>query len=116
MRRLLLLAALLYPANALQAQEAPSYGKHVRPFLAKYCLECHNAKTNKGGLDLETYKSLLEGGDHGPVLIAGKPGESLLVKLTEANEKPMMPPKEAKYRPTTEEVKVLRAWVAAGAK
>src|SRR4029077_6522350 len=76
----------------------------------------HNAKTFKAGLDLETYKSLQEGSDRGPAVVAGKPDESPLVVLSEGKKEPKMPPKKAQRHPKSEEVRVLRAWVAAGAK
>jgi WD40 repeat protein len=97
-------------------QQGPSYAKQVRPFLAAYCVECHNAKTFKAGLDLETYKALLEGSDRGPVLVKGKPDESLLVLLPEKKKQPHMPPRKAKRFPKPAETAILRAWIAAGAK
>ena len=39
----------------LAADEPPSYAKQVRPFIARYCLECHSAREDQGGLNLETY-------------------------------------------------------------
>jgi WD40 repeat protein len=100
---------------AVQAQQSPSYAKQVRPFIAKYCLECHNASTTKGDLDLETFKGMMQGGKSGVVVIPGKPDESRLVLQPEGKAKPTMPPKKAR-QPAAEEVAVLRAWVAAGAK
>jgi hypothetical protein len=98
------------------SQAPPSYARQVRPFLAKYCIECHNPKGFKAGLDLETYKAIQEGSDRGPVLAAGKPDDSKLVLLAEGKKEPKMPPKKAKRHPQPAEVAVLRAWVAAGAK
>ncbi len=93
----------------------PSYARDVRPFLARYCLECHNAGQKKGGLDLESYKSLMQGGRNGPVVAPGTPDDSRLVVLAEGKEKPFMPPAKAR-QPKKEEAAILRAWVAAGAK
>src|SRR6516162_6255028 len=73
---LILLFAL---AQVVHSQEPASYARQVRPFLAKYCIECHNSKIHKRGLNLETHKSILEGSDNGPVLAVGKPDESPLV-------------------------------------
>ena len=101
-------------AAPLLAQQPPSYAKQVKPFLAKYCLECHNAEDAKGGLVMDSVPSLLKGGDHGPVITPGKPDKSRLVLLPERKAKPPMPPKKAK-QPKPTEVAVLRAWVAAGA-
>src|SRR5262249_17377748 len=110
-------AAVLLGAVGLtgQAQQPPSYAKQVRPFLAKYCLECHNASQAKGELVLETFKAMQDGGKSGPGVVPGKPDESPLVLLAEGKQKPAMPPKDAK-QPKRDEVAVLRAWVAAGAK
>ena len=84
--------------------------------MAKYCLECHNAKALKGGLNLDSFKGMLEGSDKGPVVIAGRPDESAFVTSVEGKSKPTMPPKTAKARPQADEIALLRAWVKAGAK
>jgi WD40 repeat protein len=108
-------AALLLLAAPLRAQDAPSYAKDVRPFLAKYCLECHNAKNLKGRLNLESYDGLRKGSSSGEVLVPGKPDESAIVLQVEGKDTPHMPPKEAR-QPKAKEIGVLRAWVAAGAR
>lgn len=101
--------------GASPAQQPPSFAKKVKPFLAKYCVECHNASQAKGELVLDTFKAMQEGGKSGPVVTPGKPDESRLVLLAEKKQKPAMPPKDSK-QPKPEEVAVLRAWVASGAK
>jgi hypothetical protein len=102
-------------AGSLAAQQPPSYARQVRPFLARYCLECHNAATRKGELNLESVEGLRQGGKSGPVLLPGKPEESRFVLLPEGKAKPAMPPRKAR-QPQPGEAAVLRAWVAAGAK
>jgi WD40 repeat protein len=108
--------SLLVMTAPLAAEEPPSYAKQIRPFLVRYCLECHNAKEPQGGLDMETYATLSDGGKHGPVFVAGKADESRLVLMPEGKMKPTMPPPKASRRPKPEDVAVLRAWVDAGAK
>ena len=110
------LVTALFGVSSASAQPAPSYSKHIRPIITKYCLECHNAKTLKGTLSLETYKAMMEGSDSGPVIEAGKPDKSRLVLQVEGKEKPTMPPPKAIFQPTKHEIALLRAWVAAGAK
>ena len=111
-----LLGFLFLMANSvIAADKPPSYSRQVQPFLARYCLECHSGDKPKGGLNMETYKSLQEGGKSGPVLVPSKPDQSRIVLLPEGKAKPHMPPKKAK-QPRPEEVAVLRAWIAAGAK
>ena len=78
------------------AQEAVSYARHIKPFLAKYCLECHNSKEAKSGLNLETYQSLRTGSDAGEVVMPGEANKSVLVLLVEGKDTPKMPPKSAR--------------------
>jgi hypothetical protein len=108
--------ALLLTAAAAPAQQAPSFRKHVAPFLARFCVECHPAKDPDGQLDLTSYKGLMKGGTHGEVIVPGQPDKSPLVRQVEGKAKPPMPPTKAKLFPTPEEYAVLRAWVQAGAK
>jgi WD40 repeat protein len=102
--------------SPLCAQTSVSYARDVRPFLAKYCLECHNAKNLKGKLNLESYQGLMKGSSSGEVVVPGKADESALVLLVESKDQPKMPPKEARLHPKPKEIAVLRVWVAAGAK
>lgn len=110
--RAALLLLLLAP---LATAQGPSYARDVRPFLVRYCLECHHAKEPEGGLNLETVAALLEGGKRGPAVVPGKPDAGPLVRMIEAKLKPVMPPKKAR-QPSAAEVAKVRAWVLAGAK
>ena len=101
------LLGLLICTNLGSAQPAPADAKKpsaqgveffetkIRPVLVAQCYECHSEKSSKvkGGLLLDTRQGLLQGGDSGPALAAGKPGESLLLKAL-AHGKLKMPPKE----------------------
>ncbi len=124
MRRLrtgsLLLAAALgaaAPAGVRGDDPAatPSFTKDIQPFLARYCVECHNADDADSGLVVESYASLLKGGERGASLVPEKPDESRLVLQLEGKAKPSMPPKAA-AQPKPQEIARVRAWVAAGAK
>jgi WD40 repeat protein len=94
---------------------SPSFSKEIKPFLARYCLECHSADKMKGGLSVESFASLMLGSDSGPVLAPGKPDESGLLLHVEGKMKPAMPPKKSP-QPGRDEVAALRAWIAAGAR
>jgi len=109
------LAIILTLSGAATAQQAPSWAKDVKPFLAKYCLECHKGPKGKGGLDVSNYESFLKGGISFPGFEPGKPDESFALKLTEHKAKPIMPPSKSK-QPTADEKKMFRAWIAAGGK
>jgi WD40 repeat protein len=107
---------LLLTLRPAAAQEAPSYARQVKPFLTKYCAECHRPGKTRGDLDLSDVKSMTRGGQNGPAFVPGKPDDSLLVTLAEGKDNPKMPTKDARAQPTAAEVALLRAWVAAGAK
>jgi WD40 repeat protein len=95
---------------------APTYEKHVGPFLKTYCLGCHDGgDDSKGGLSVITFKSLMEGGDSGEVIVPGKSDESRLVKLLLGTARPKMPPKDSK-QPRSEEIEIVKRWVDLGAK
>ena len=53
----------------------------IRPVLVQHCYECHSAEaaTPKGGLLLDQRDATRGGGDSGPAVIPGKPGESHLL-------------------------------------
>jgi WD40 repeat protein len=80
--------------------------------LKKHCLACHNPEKKKGGLVMTTRQALLKGGDNGPVVAPGKPGESSLTQVVLPDSDPHMPPKE---QLSDEQVQLLRAWVTDGA-
>jgi hypothetical protein len=106
---------LLIPIAAAPADDAASaYLRDVRPVLERRCFSCHGALQQKGGLRLDTAKSIRGGGDSGPSVVPKDPQASLLIeKVTEPDPKLRMP---AEGEPLTEaEIAALRAWIAAGA-
>ncbi len=66
----------------------------IRPVLVRECYACHStgAKSIKGGLRLDSRAAVRAGGDSGPILVPGKPGESLLMEALRY-EGTAMPPK-----------------------
>lgn len=101
-------------STAAAADTEPSYTKDVKPFMAKYCVDCHGAGKPKAGLDVSTYEDLIKGGKK-KAIVAGKPDDSLLVKTLDGSAK-KMPPKKAEKQPTEKEIEVIKAWIKAGAK
>jgi hypothetical protein len=58
------------------------FESRIRPVLVKHCYECHSAKAAKikGGLLLDSRDGLRRGGSGGPVLVPGRPDDSLLIQ------------------------------------
>jgi mono/diheme cytochrome c family protein len=99
----------------------PTYWQDVRPILRKHCVVCHAERRVadvdvSAGLALDKPNNIKKGSKNGkvPVLVAGKPDESLIVALlTEKNKKRAMPLDADPL--SEEEIATIRKWVAAGA-
>ena len=89
----------------------------IRPVLVEQCQKCHSdaaakAKKLKGNLLLDSKAGLLKGGDSGAVIVAGKPDESMLLKMLKSDGDDQMPPK-GKLDPKV--IADFETWIAAGA-
>ncbi|QEH38415.1 Planctomycete cytochrome C [Aquisphaera giovannonii] len=108
------LSALLAggPARGQSAADVEAFEKEVRPVLVEKCASCHGPAKQKGGLRLDARAAILEGGDSGPAVVPGKPGESLLVQAVRGEGDLKMPPDGPL---PAGQVAALERWVAAGA-
>src|SRR5574341_67776 len=59
---------------------SPTFESVICPLFASKCTGCHSAALATGGLVLDTYDSVMRGGNHGPVIIPGDPEGSPMVK------------------------------------
>lgn len=95
------------------------YYRDVYPFLAANCVPCHNKKTTKSGLNLESTETAKKGGESGAGLVPGKGGESPVFKWAAHQGESEMPPKNNKsgavaLKPV--ELELLKTWIDQGAK
>lgn len=97
------------------ATAAPDFHNDVAPILREYCAGCHNNDDLDGELSVETFRSLMKGGESGQALVPGKASDSLFIKVLTGGSKPKMPPKR-EPQPPAEAIAVLQAWIDAGAK
>lgn len=109
--------ALATAASAAEPTDAKVefFEKKVRPILTAHCSGCHSADTKPaGGLRVDDHKGLLTGGNGGPAVVPGKPGEGTLLKrITQKDEKRRMPLEGEKL--TDEQVETLTTWIKDGA-
>ncbi|RLS40093.1 MAG: DUF1553 domain-containing protein [Planctomycetota bacterium] len=73
------------------------FEKKIRPLLTQQCLKCHSrqAQTSgklRGGLLLDSAAGWQRGGDTGPAIVPGKPGDSLLIRSLSHGADLKMPP------------------------
>ncbi|SIO02361.1 Planctomycete cytochrome C [Singulisphaera sp. GP187] len=116
-RRIVCLAATLVALLQVVVVAQPTadleaFEKDVRPLLIESCGKCHGAEKQKAGLRLDARQFLLEGGESGPSIVAGRPDESLLIEAVRQDGDVKMPPGR-KLAP--EQIAALERWVAAGA-
>ncbi len=74
---------------------AEFFEKQIRPVLAEKCYGCHSSKMKSpmGGLSLDTKAGLKSGGNGGPIVVAGDPASSRLLKALSYNDTELrMPP------------------------
>ncbi|HVH71099.1 MAG TPA: c-type cytochrome domain-containing protein [Candidatus Dormibacteraeota bacterium] len=100
---------------ALSPQQAPaSYAREVLPILQQKCLACHSGVAKMGGLVMESYESLMQGGAHGPVIVPGKGSESRIILMLEGKLQPRMPFNGVPL--SAREIETIRRWIDGGAK
>ncbi|HAY37018.1 MAG TPA: hypothetical protein DCY57_08605 [Bacteroidetes bacterium] len=89
----------------------------VLPILNEKCASCHGADRGKGRLRLHSEEAISAHDGDEPLLVAGKPNESLLIQritLPDGHEDQMPPPFNAK--PISHaDVELLKWWIANGA-
>jgi hypothetical protein len=104
------------PAHAPAADPTPAqieyFEKSIRPILAENCYTCHGEKKQSGGLRLDTSTGLKSGIDGQPILVAGEPAKSKIIRSVSRQGDFPMPPKKPI---PPEAVAALTDWVKSGA-
>ncbi|HLJ12050.1 MAG TPA: DUF1553 domain-containing protein [Planctomycetaceae bacterium] len=104
--------ALAAVANEPDEHAKTDFEKTFAPIVIRNCIQCHNSSEAKGGLNLTSKSTALQGGDSGEAIVPGKPEESLMVERVAEGS---MPPKERGARLSKDDVAALSAWIKAGA-
>ncbi len=88
------------------------FSKDIAPILAGNCMGCHSAEQHKGEFNLSTFQDLMKGSQSGPVIVPGKPEESILVDLVVTRK---MPRGGGDRRLADEAIAKIHRWVQEGA-
>jgi WD40 repeat protein len=105
MRTLLLIFAAAF--------DAPDWSRDIQPLFAQHCSGCHAASVTMGSLNLETHEGVLKGGNHGTIIVRGRPRESRLYTMLTGETSPSMPMDGKALAPA--QVAMVGNWIAAGA-
>jgi WD40 repeat protein len=115
LRAVLTLVALVATARLAAGADAPDFSKQIAPLFTKYCTGCQNDTDREGKLSLESYASLLKGGQKGAVINPANGDLSRMVLVLTGKAEPKMPP-EGEEVPKADEIALIKAWIDAGAK
>ena len=92
------------------------YSARIHPIFEQHCFSCHGPSKHKSNLRLDSYASLMRGGKHGMVIKTGNVQSSELFRriTLPATDDDYMP-KDNKRPLSSDEVKLIELWIAAGA-
>jgi len=95
-------------------EETVKFSLELAPVLAAQCNSCHGRQRPRADFSVATFNRLLRGGDSGPVVVPGKPPESLLIKKLKGTAGARMPLE----RPALEDETIAKfeKWIEEGAK
>ena len=92
------------------------YAKQIHPILDANCVSCHGGSKTEAKLRLDSYDSLIKGGQDGPVIVPGNAEKSMLL------ERISLPPDNKHFMPAEgrpalkpDEIASIRAWIQQGA-
>ncbi len=99
---------------ALSGKESVSFARDVAPILIANCNGCHYGATRvSGGLQFNMFSQIVKGGDSGPIVLPGKPDESLIIKKLRGTQGARMP----MGRPPLpdSQIQLVETWIKEGA-
>lgn len=118
-RRLKLVMAVLFggwlQAVATGQSLADTTYADVAPILAQRCVICHSGQAPALGLRLDSFDAVLKGSNNGPVVRAGDPADSELIRRIKGISQPRMPFDGPPYL-EPDEIQLIEDWIAQGAR
>jgi len=96
--------------------EIAFFEKKIRPVLVRKCYECHSESSgaSEGSLLVDSREGLRTGGDRGPAIVPGKPGDSLLLQAIRHSDPDLvMPPKSERLPDAV--IRDFETWIRNGA-
>lgn len=100
-------------APATASGDAKGYAA-VQAVFTKSCVGCHGAGRPKGGISLTDHDSVMKGGKEGPIVVAGDPAGSLIIKALRGQPGARKMPPGAPL--AEDQIKTVEAWIKDGAK
>ena len=95
--------------------EPVDFRRDVWPILQARCMTCHGPEKQKSSLRVDSRAALLKGGDSGPAIVAGEPGEELLARAGLGPEAATCGCRPKGQPLSAAQIATLRRWIAEGA-
>jgi hypothetical protein len=115
----ILVAQLLFLSTwiaQLDAQESPKFSAAVAPILLQNCNGCHlGGQRASGGLNMNSFASLMRGGSSGAAILPRQPDESLLVRKLTGEASGQRMPAGGRQPLSEENIEVIKEWIRQGA-
>jgi mono/diheme cytochrome c family protein len=86
-----------------------TFDKDVAPIFKANCASCHGESVKIKELNLNSEEAALKGSDSGPVIVPGKPDESLLYKKVREGSMPM-----GKAHLSDQQIETIFSWIKGG--
>lgn len=97
-----------------KAAPAPKFADVEKVFTTN-CMPCHSAERHRAGVNLTTYADVMKGNNEGPIVQAGQPEKSFVIKAVRHLPGAAPMPPRAPQIPDAQ-IKIIEAWIKAGAK
>ena len=102
--------------ESLEIDDFVVFTSVIQPILTDKCISCHGGKKKKGGLRMDSYEALIEGGEETDCLILGDlEGSGMISYLHLPLDDDRRMPPEDKPQLTEDEIVLLEWWVKSGA-
>jgi mono/diheme cytochrome c family protein len=97
------------PAQAPSSAADASFQERIQPIVFKNCNGCHTFGGHAGELRMDSYATLMKGGDRGSVIVPGSPETSLLIKAVGYQDPDLKMPPRGKIADT--DIATLEKWI-----
>lgn len=92
-----------------------NYATHIQPIFDSSCVGCHGPQRAENGLRLDGYQQVMQGTQHGPVVVPGQPSASALVSVMRGTTDPSIRMPHGGQRVNEQALENIVLWIEAGA-